>query len=108
MSPRTDSARDRWRRATIIARRAGNDQDPDSDDGSSSSSSSSSSRSSRAEAERRKAEKKRKEESKARRRKDAKTMGLQYFLEMVDLKHRYGSNLRTYHEEWLRADSTLR
>jgi hypothetical protein len=32
-------------------------------------------------------------------------MGLQYFLEMVDLKHRYGSNLRTYHEEWKRADT---
>ena len=32
-------------------------------------------------------------------------MDLQYFLEMVDLKHRYGSNLRTYHEEWKKADT---
>ncbi|KAJ2956431.1 hypothetical protein NQ176_g11320 [Zarea fungicola] len=30
-------------------------------------------------------------------------MGLQYFLEMVDLKHRYGSNLQVYHEEWKRS-----
>ena len=32
-------------------------------------------------------------------------MGLQYFLEMVDLKHRYGANLRVYHEEWKKADT---
>src|SRR5271156_2772598 len=24
---------------------------------------------------------------------------------MVDLKHRYGSNLRTYHEEWKKSDT---
>lgn len=30
-------------------------------------------------------------------------MGLQYFLEMVDTKHRYGANLRVYHEEWKRS-----
>ena len=27
-------------------------------------------------------------------------MGLQYFLEMVDQKHRHGSNLRKYHNFW--------
>ena len=27
-------------------------------------------------------------------------MDLQYFLEMVDVKHRYGSNLRAYHAYW--------
>jgi hypothetical protein len=27
-------------------------------------------------------------------------MDLQYFLEMVDVKHRYGSNLRAYHNYW--------
>lgn len=32
--------------------------------------------------------------------KSAKTMDLSYFLEMVDVKHRYGSNLRKYHAEW--------
>ena len=34
-----------------------------------------------------------------------KLMGLPYFLEMVDQKHRYGSNLRAYHAEWLKADT---
>ena len=34
-----------------------------------------------------------------------KLMGLPYFLEMVDTKHRYGSNLRAYHAEWLKADT---
>ena len=34
-----------------------------------------------------------------------KIMGLPYFLEMVDQKHRYGSNLRQYHAEWLKADT---
>lgn len=32
--------------------------------------------------------------------------GLQYFLEMVDSKHRYGSNLRRYHQEWMKSDTT--
>jgi hypothetical protein len=32
-------------------------------------------------------------------------MDLQYFLEMVDVKHRYGSNLRSYHEQWKREDT---
>ena len=32
-------------------------------------------------------------------------MDLTYFLEMVDLKHRYGSNLRAYHMEWKNADT---
>lgn len=30
-------------------------------------------------------------------------MDLQYFLEMVDQKHRYGSNLRAYHDHWKKA-----
>ena len=33
-------------------------------------------------------------------------MGLEYFLEMVDTKHRYGSHLRSYHAEWKKADTT--
>lgn len=32
-------------------------------------------------------------------------MGLDYFLEMVDHKHRYGSNLRRYHKEWKQSDT---
>lgn len=35
----------------------------------------------------------------------AKIMGLEYFLEMVDQKHRYGSNLRRYHQEWKKSDT---
>ncbi|KAL1637158.1 hypothetical protein SLS56_000816 [Neofusicoccum ribis] len=30
-------------------------------------------------------------------------MDLQYWLEMVDQKHRYGSNLRAYHAEWKKS-----
>ena len=30
-------------------------------------------------------------------------MDMRYFLEMVDEKHRYGTNLQVYHEEWLRS-----
>src|SRR2546423_5737097 len=32
-------------------------------------------------------------------------MDLQYFLEMVDQKHRYGSNLRKYHNYWKMQDT---
>ncbi|KAJ6150658.1 hypothetical protein N7471_001857 [Penicillium samsonianum] len=35
----------------------------------------------------------------------AKMMDLQYFLEMVDLKHRHGSNLRSYHTYWRNSSS---
>ncbi len=45
------------------------------------------------------------QETRAERQKEAKAMGLEYFLEMVDLKHRYGSNLRTYHEQWKKSDT---
>ena len=32
-------------------------------------------------------------------------MDLSYFLEMVDVKHRYGSNLRKYHAEWTKSST---
>lgn len=32
-------------------------------------------------------------------------MGLEYFLEMVDSKHRHGSRLRTYHAAWKNSPS---
>lgn len=35
-----------------------------------------------------------------------KTMGLEYFLEMVDSKHRHGSNLRAYHAAWKNSPSS--
>ena len=37
--------------------------------------------------------------------KTAKMMDLQYFLELVDQKHRHGSNLRKYHAHWQTADT---
>lgn len=33
-------------------------------------------------------------------------MDLEYFLEMVDLKHRHGSNLRSYHVLWKQSPSS--
>jgi hypothetical protein len=46
-----------------------------------------------------------KRQQKREREKWAKMMDLQYFLEMVDTKHRYGSHLRAYHAEWKKADT---
>jgi hypothetical protein len=45
-----------------------------------------------------------KAQEKQEREKTAKVMDLQYFLEMVDQKHRYGSNLRAYHEHWKKSN----
>lgn len=36
---------------------------------------------------------------------DSMLLDQRYFLEMVDVKHRYGTNLQVYHEEWLRSIS---
>lgn len=96
------SARYKWRKVATIAARAAADMD---DEPTSSSSSDSDSDSGLSTSEKRRIAHEKREEAKARRRKDARVMGLQYFLEMVDLKHRYGSNLRTYHEEWKKADT---
>jgi hypothetical protein len=46
-----------------------------------------------------------KREQRRIREQSAKVMDLQYFLEMVDLKHRYGANLQAYHQEWKKADT---
>lgn len=101
---RSNTARSNWRKVATIARRAGGDMDDDPSSDSSEDDSESDTGGSMTSEKKRKAHQRR-EEAKARRRKDAKMMGLQYFLEMVDLKHRYGSNLRTYHEEWKNADT---
>jgi hypothetical protein len=37
--------------------------------------------------------------------KNSKMMDLQYFLELVDQKHRYGSSLRKYHNYWKTQDT---
>lgn len=100
---RSKSARYNWHKIATIARRAGGDPGDDHN----SSSDSDSELDSGPEISDRKGETRQKrKEARARRRNDATMMmGLQYFLEMVDLKHRYGSNLRQYHEEWKKADT---
>jgi hypothetical protein len=35
----------------------------------------------------------------------ARDMGMSYWLEMVDEKHRYGSHLRSYHAVWKKSDT---
>lgn len=99
---RSTAARNKWKKVAVIAGRAAADMD---DDPTSSSDSDSDLGSSLSTSEKRRIAHQKREEAKARRRKDARVMGLQYFLEMVDQKHRYGSNLRTYHEEWKKADT---
>lgn len=88
------TAKANWKKIGMIARRAGGDEDSDSDE-------------SHDDEQEHDAEEKKKArlEAKLKRQKKAKMMDLQYFLEMVDLKHRYGSNLRTYHEQWKKSDT---
>ena len=72
-------ARQNWKKIGLIARRAGGDEDSESTN-----SDDDENRSEQEREERRK----RKMEEKKERQKAAKIMDLQYFLEMVDLKHR--------------------
>lgn len=97
----SSAARYKWRKVAVIAGRAAQGVD----DESSVSDSDSDDDSQLSTSEKREQARREREEAKARRKKDARMMGLQYFLEMVDLKHRYGSNLRTYHEEWKKSDT---
>ncbi|OQN95815.1 hypothetical protein B0A48_18100 [Cryoendolithus antarcticus] len=85
-SPPNGQARSRWKRVGAIAQRAGSDDTSDTEDSSDET-----------------REKRRKE--KRERERYAKIMGLDYFLEMVDVKHRYGSNLRRYHVEWKKSET---
>ncbi|KAI1605551.1 hypothetical protein PtrCC142_002263 [Pyrenophora tritici-repentis] len=87
-------AREKWKRVGEIARRAGADDPHDA------------SLSEDEDAPEEQTEQRRKRsESRTEREKTAKMMDLQYFLEMVDQKHRYGSNLRAYHEQWKKSDT---
>lgn len=102
-------ARRNWIKAATIARRAGGDEDSDhsvsSDSESSASQSDGEGSTHMMSPEALEVARRKKRKAQAKRRKHAQMMGLQYFLEMVDVKHRYGSNLRTYHEEWKRSDT---
>lgn len=98
------AARRNWMKIATIARRAGGDEDSNHSDNSSLSSLDSADFQGMS-AEKRAEARKKWMKAKAKRRKHAQMMGLQYFLEMVDLKHRYGSNLRVYHEEWKKSNT---
>ncbi|KAI4719154.1 hypothetical protein E4T48_04659 [Aureobasidium sp. EXF-10727] len=89
-SPGNPEAREKWKRAGQIAKHAENDDtssDEDIDDMS---------------PQDRDNYIQRKREAKAEREKMARTMGIEYFLEM---KHRYGSSLRKYHKVWQESDT---
>jgi hypothetical protein len=90
----SEAARQKWKRVGEIARRAGAD-DPETESETDDDDS----------PEGRANFRKRRIEERAEREKTAKMMDLQYFLEMVDVKHRYGSNLRAYHEQWKKAET---
>lgn len=104
---RPTNARRNWKKVSLVARRAGHDDADDAALSLSSDSDSSGSGHHAARTPEQQAEARRKRDlANAERRQAARMMGLQYFLEMVDIKHRYGSNLRMYHEEWKRSDTT--
>lgn len=93
-------ARQKWHTVSEIARKAGADDSPTPDVSTSEASDSDP----QVDKGRTQAERAKRAERKAiateKRKKAAKMMDLQYFLEMVDQKHRYGSNLRKYHAVW--------
>ncbi|KAG6207359.1 hypothetical protein E4U35_001018 [Claviceps purpurea] len=99
------SARQKWKKVSLVARRAGHD-DSDTDTDTDFESGANSDVDGASIAESRNVMKQRNEKAKAERRQAARMMALQYFLEMVDSKHRYGSNLRMYHEEWKKSNTT--
>lgn len=97
-------ARSKWTRAAKIACRAGADDDSISETSDLSDSQPESTLQSMTP-EQRAQRKERRDAAKAARKKSAKMMDLQYFLEMVDQKHRYGSHLRKYHAHWKTLDT---
>lgn len=92
-SPGNQIAREKWKRAGQIAKRAENDDTSSDEDFGD------------MESDEREKYLQRKREAKAEREKMARTMGIEYFLEMVDQKHRYGSSLRKYHKVWQDSDT---
>ncbi|EGX89403.1 IQ calmodulin-binding protein [Cordyceps militaris CM01] len=98
MRPPSAGARQNWKKAATVAFRAGRDASDSESDWDSESTDATSVEDKAAKRQKRHAEN-------AKRRAEARTMGLQYFLEMIDVKHRYGANLLVYHEEWKRSDA---
>lgn len=91
----SEAARRNWKRVGEIARRAGGDDPSDASE----------KEDDKLSPEERREQRQRKAKLKAEREKTAKMMDLQYFLEMVDQKHRYGSNLRAYHDHWKKSET---
>ncbi|KAI9835715.1 MAG: hypothetical protein M1819_001892 [Sarea resinae] len=91
-------ARQNWKRLGHIARRAGSHNSLSSSSSEDENGSSLTPEEKQKHHEHRLAARREREQT-------AKMMDLQYFLEMVDHKHRYGSNLRAYHDAWKRADT---
>ena len=91
LSP-SNRTRARWKRVGAVAYRAGSDDTSDSEGDVITD-------------EQRARKREHKRLKKAEREKHARMMGLEYFLEMVDQKHRYGSNLRRYHVEWKKSNT---
>jgi hypothetical protein len=101
------AARKNWQRIGTIARRAGGDDlSPSRSTTSLEDETSSGNNSNQSSVEGRGRNRQRRAEARNARQKKAKMMDLQYFLEMVDQKHRYGSNLRKYHNYWKSQPTT--
>ncbi|KAL8766951.1 MAG: hypothetical protein Q9209_006432 [Squamulea sp. 1 TL-2023] len=83
----SSDAQQQWQRAGKIARRAGGDEYSSDDNATLS-------------PEDKEARRQARVAQREERMRTARTMDLAYFLEMVDLQHRYGSHLRKYHAEW--------
>jgi hypothetical protein len=88
-----EHARSNWRRAAEAARHAASEDTIDTDGEED------------IRPEELEAYHKKKQEARRELEMAGKMMDLQYWLEMVDTKHRYGSNLRVYHNEWKKADT---
>jgi hypothetical protein len=101
-------ARKNWQRIGTVARRAGGDDLSPSRSTSSLDEETSFSTydGNTLSAQERQKRRQKRAESRNARRKAAKMMDLQYFLEMVDQKHRYGSSLRKYHNYWKSQPTT--
>jgi hypothetical protein len=86
-----EHAHDYWKRAKEVALHAVSD-DPSDTDGEEGMT-----------REQLEAYKQKRRQSKQELDESAKLMDLQYWLEMIDHKHRYGSNLRSYHTHWKKS-----
>lgn len=98
MHPSSAGARQSWRKAGLTVLRAAHD-DTDSE------SDSEVENAEEANPEDKAARRQKRQIDNAKRRAEALIMDRPYFLEMIDLKHRYASNLQVYHEQWKRSDT---